>query len=184
MGQRKYFMRFNRQSGGILMLALILALYAAFHWSQTRTSDTVQPTVLAANQVQQQVIEGIGNLPGIDEVFVNQLKDGSYHVRTTAVLQDQPSFDMQTAKLTAVQYMREVYALPLPIASAEIYIQQNGRLIMGMGVGKDHKDLFEAMPVNAGDQQAEQVIAALQAVGNQNATQSAKMAWFEEVHSP
>jgi hypothetical protein len=184
--QNMSWFRFARQGLWIGALLLLFVGYLGISKYQVNQNqeDGLPASKLAPDDIQKQVAAAVGTTPGLSELFVSQMADGSFMVHGTvedATASTDLSGDSNAHEYDAIgfQFMNQVYGLKLPIKSAELYIVEDNHMVFGMGIGDKYKGLITSVPVSSGEDKQAVIIQTIQKINNQDESHPEQMAWIE-----
>jgi hypothetical protein len=98
---------------------------------QSQTDGTEKP-----DAEQKMVMDQLGRVPYLDEVYLEHTPDGKLVVSATAEIGPAKSNDKKTlAREIALQFAQAVYTLHIPVAGCMIHITENNQLVAGAALG-------------------------------------------------
>lgn len=135
----------------ILFIAVLVVAYGFLeqHLAQVRgvgrQSMATSPALAMTSktvpqQIQDQVIAGVGNVP-VDQIVFFPLKGNGVGVYATVNL-GYASGPISSGEMSKIRqdintWFADVYGNNLPVADAEVYFEQDGRTVAGAGLGID-----------------------------------------------
>ncbi|GIM47541.1 hypothetical protein DNHGIG_30900 [Collibacillus ludicampi] len=89
---------------------------------------------------QQSVLQEVGTVPYLEEVYLDHTEDGKLIVSATADIGTAKTNDKKSlAREIVLQFNQAVYSLHMPIAGSMINITDNNRLVAGAALGENQQ---------------------------------------------
>jgi len=115
----------------------------------------LDPNASVSNEEQKRVLDTIGTLPQINDVYLAKTKDGKLVVSATIDLASDNSkstqmtgvaaqmSDLSRAMELAEQFTEKVYELHLPVAQSMLNVTKNGVYVAGAGLGLQQEQMLQ-----------------------------------------